>query len=358
MSLQTAKIEVTPFLPMKGIYYIGQYGTSGYACAARGYLYHYFQLGIPITWDPLYFEDTELEDDDPYNVVIKSLINKKISYDTVMIKSTPDLWPMFWKQKGHIIKNKIIIGKCTWETDILPKSWVNDINNCVHELWVPSNYNNVNFIKSGVKIKIRTVPYIFLSRGLLDRKLINLNKEDVYTFYTIGENNIRKNITESVESFCKAFSKADKVRLIVKTHSQGYTFENKKKCLSQIENITNAYPNHADIILLLEPMSMKQISSIHSIGDCYVSLTRSEGFGLPMFDAYNYGKQIICTGYSGHMDFIGHNHPGIVGYTLKQVHGLTQYLDENTKQSKWAYPNMDHAIELMRKTYKEHFKNE
>lgn len=358
MSLQTAKIEITPFLPMKGIYYIGQYGTSGYACAARGYIYHYFKLGIPITWEPLYFEDTELEDDDSYNVIVKSLIDKKISYDTVMIKSTPDLWPVFWKQKYNTLKDKIIIGKCTWETDILPQEWVNDINNCAHESWVPSSYNNVNFVKSGVKITVRTVPYIFLNRELINRKLINLNKENVYTFYTIGENNIRKNITETVEAFCKAFSKSDKVRLIVKTHSQGYTFENKKRCLSQIENITSKYSDHADIILLLDSLSMKQILSIHSIGDCYVSLTRSEGFGLPIFDAYNYGKQIICTGYSGHMDFIGANYPGAVGYTLKQVYGLTKYLDENTKQSQWAHPDMNHAIELMRKSYKDNFKNE
>ena len=78
MSLQLAKIEVTPFLPMRGIYYIGQYGTCGYAAAARGYLYHYYSLGIPITWDPLVFDESEVEDHNPYNVVIKSLINKEI----------------------------------------------------------------------------------------------------------------------------------------------------------------------------------------------------------------------------------------------------------------------------------------
>jgi hypothetical protein len=57
---------------IKGIYYIGQYGTSGYASAARGYLYHYHTTGVPITWEPLYFDNSVMEDDE-YNKIVKKL---------------------------------------------------------------------------------------------------------------------------------------------------------------------------------------------------------------------------------------------------------------------------------------------
>ena len=351
MSLQTAKIEVTPFLPMKGIYYIGQYGTSGYACAARGYLYHYFQLGIPITWDPLKFDDSELDDIDPCNLVVKTFIGKKINYDMVIMHSTPDLWPVFWKSKKDVLLNKIVIGYCTWETDIVPAEWVGHINNCVHELWVPSTYNRDNFKKSGVTIPIRIVPHIFLPTHLPERNRINLYDPNRYTFYTIGEWHSRKNISDVVISFCKAFNSSDSVRLVIKTHYKTNDMISEKYCMDKINDILDIYPNHAPVICLLKNLSEHQIKALHSVGDCYVSLTRSEGFGLPIFDAFNYGKKIICTGYSGQVDFLGKDHPGLVRYELGKVFGMRRYagFDDTNDKQQWAYPDVEHAAELMRK---------
>ena len=38
--------------------------------------------------------------------------------------------------------------------------------------------------------------------------------------------------------------------------------------------------------------------------DCFVSLHRSEGFGLGMAQSMYLGKPVIATGYSGNMDFM------------------------------------------------------
>ena len=50
INLVPAVITIVPTIPINGLYYIGQYGTSGYASAAKGYLYHYFTNGIPLTF--------------------------------------------------------------------------------------------------------------------------------------------------------------------------------------------------------------------------------------------------------------------------------------------------------------------
>ena len=89
--------------------------------------------------------------------------------------------------------------------------------------------------------------------------------------------------------------------------------------------------------------------ALHSIGDCYVSLTKAEGFGLTIFDAFNYGKNIIATGYSGHLDFLGGNHPGLVRYKIGPVKGMKTFSSNYTDEQSWAYPDLDHAIDLMRK---------
>lgn len=356
-NIVSATISVVPKLPIKGIHYIGQYGTSGYASAAKGYLYHYFSSGFPITWDPLYFDNSKISDDDIYNVVIKSLIRRNIPmYDTVIMHSTPDLWPNFWQERINVLKNKIIIGYCTWETNCLPKEWPEYINRCCNEVWCPSTYNNTVFENSGVTIPIRVVPHIFLPQTLPEKEDVRLISSgnnliencSIYTFYTIGELNARKGIEDSLVAFCNSFTKKDPVRFILKIHYKDYSDSNKQYCKETINKILDKYPNHASVICLFENMSNKEILALHAIGDCYVSLTKSEGFGLTIFDAFNYNKKIIATGYSGHLDFLGHSHPGLVEYKLGPVSGMNAFSQHYTDNQIWAYPNIEHAQFLMK----------
>jgi hypothetical protein len=357
--LVPAILTVLPKIPLKGVYYIGQYGTSGYASAAKGYLYHYFTNGIPITWEPLYFDNSKLSEDDLYDVVVKSLINKPISqHDMVIMHCTPDLWPKYWQEKEKILKGRMVNGYCTWETNRLPKDWVGYLNNNVNEVWCPSSYNKRSFEDSGVKKPIRVVPHIFLPHPLpdpADVKLVDmrtgsrLEKDSRYNFYTIGEYNARKSISETIQCFCEAFKPSDPVRLILKVHFRSYSNENKKKCEDMLTTELKKYYNHPPVVCLLDNMTSKEILGLHSIGNCYVGLTKSEGFGLTIFDAHNYGKTVIATGYSGQMDFLGPNHPGLVGYTLGPVAGMESFSGYYTEDQQWAYPNLDQAIDLMRK---------
>jgi glycosyltransferase involved in cell wall biosynthesis len=355
----SAAININPTLPIVGIYYIGQYGTSGYAACSKSYLFHFFSLGIPITWEPLYFDDSKMEDNDIYNIVIKSLINKYIShYDMVIMCSTPDLWPTFRKEKSHIINGKIVIGCCTWETNRLPADWVKCINESVNELWVPSTYNEKYFKESGVTCIIRVVPYVFLPKTLIPKsqiRIFNSHNSDIlkdnskYTFYSIGEWNGRKGIDDTIKAFCESFTDKDAVRLIVKVHYNNYTPTNKQKCQKFVSEIINSYSNPPEILCITENLTNDEILALHSLGDCYISLTKSEGFGLTIFDAFNYNKQIITTGYGGHIDFLGETYPGLVKYTVGPVKGMASEYYKHDHE--WAYPDIEHAKHLMKLAY-------
>lgn len=359
MSQINATLNVIPKLPIKGLYYIAQYGTSGYAAAAKGYMYYYFVSGLPITWEPLYFDNSRLSVDDIYDVVAQSLINKPIShYDMVIMHCTPDLWSVQWRDNTKVLQNKIVNGYCTWETNILPELWVKNINERVHEVWCPSTYNEKSFRESGVIIPIRVVPHIFLPQELPVRDHIRLkdfvtnakiDSNGPYTFYCIGELMARKGIDDLIKAFCTAFDKSSPVRLILKVHYKDYSPGNIRKCESMLQDLLKKYPNHPTIICLTQNMTSKEILALHSIGDCYVSLTKSEGFGLTIFDAFNYGRKVIATGYSGHIDFLGKNYGGLVSYELGAVKGMDQFSSLYTQNQLWAYPNIDHAVQLMRK---------
>jgi hypothetical protein len=353
-------LEISPDEEFSGIVYVGQYGTSGYATAAKGNIFYFFNKHIPITWEPLYFDNSTMGDDCVYNVVVKSLINKKIkNVNTVFFHSTPDLWKNLSKTYRKKYPNCKFIGYTVWETDKLPLNWVENINEHVDEVWCPSTYNKETFLNSGVKIPIKVFPHIFMSKELPDKKRVNIRHDDgseevktngYYTFYNISELTERKNVLGLVESYCKTFTDNDKVRLILKVHYKDYAPSNIKFCHDKIKAILNKYKNHAPVFVFSKNLTESELLSLHSIGDCYISLTRSEGFGLTIFEAFNYGKDVITTGYSGQIDYLGKDYKGLVDYTLTKVDGMEGFSHGYYMSGKqmWAEPDYNHVIKLMK----------
>ena len=79
--------------------------------------------------------------------------------------------------------------------------------------------------------------------------------------------------------------------------------------------------------------------------DCYVSLHRSEGWGLPLAECMVQGKPVIATAYSGNLDFMTPGNSYLVDYRLTQVGGEVEiYPAEGT----WAEPDLDDAARQMR----------
>ena len=79
--------------------------------------------------------------------------------------------------------------------------------------------------------------------------------------------------------------------------------------------------------------------------DCYVSLHRSEGFGLTPAEAMYLGKPVIATGYSGNLDYMTPENSYLVDYELQRIgRGNSPY----PADGEWADPDIDHAARLMR----------
>jgi len=84
--------------------------------------------------------------------------------------------------------------------------------------------------------------------------------------------------------------------------------------------------------------------------DCYVSLHRSEGFGLTMAEAMQCGKPVIATGYSGNVDFMTSETSYLVPYrliTIDRTHGPYR------AGYHWAQPDLDSATDMMRQVEKD-----
>ena len=353
----------------KSILYICQNGTSGYANAAKGYIYEYISKKIPVKTQ--YFNcNDEINEEDQFHKYINLNTSKEIDYNTIIVHSTPDIWNTVVKNAPNInLEGKTIIGRTVWEFEKLLPDWVNSINTGLIDIVsVPTNWNKQCFINSGVTKPIIVEPHVYVDYPykktglihLLNKSLLisktepsllttKINSTQYYKFYCIGQSINRKGILDTVEAFCKSFTSSDKVILMLKTFKANYTEIEKIKCITDITKITNLY-NHAPILYIKENLNYDEIKSLHDLSDCYVQLTKSEGFGLGIFDAFNLGKDIIVTGYGGHTEYLGENYKGLIDYELNPLSDNESVFFQFKLDSsyKWAIPDKNHAIKLLK----------
>ena len=57
-------------------------------------------------------------------------------------------------------------------------------------------------------------------------------------------------------------------------------------------------------VVLIDQVMSEEAFALTKACDCYVSLHRSEGYGLTMAEAMFFGKPTIATNYSGNVDFM------------------------------------------------------
>ena len=353
----------------KSILYICQNGTSGYANAAKGYIYDYIGKKIPVKTQYFNCSD-ELNENDRLHEYLNSYTSIDIDYNTIIVHSTPDIWTVVIKNTPNInLEGKLIIGRTVWEFEKLLPAWVDTINTSIVDIVsVPTEWNKQCFIKSGVKKPIIVEPHVYIdyphkncgitnlfNKSLLICKsepsmvLTKINSTEFYKFYCIGQMIERKGILETVESFCRSFVSTDKVILMLKTFKLNYSESEKVKCITEITRITDKY-NHAPILFIKENLNYDEIRSLHDIGDCYIHLTKTEGFCLGAFDAFNNNKKVIITGYGGHIEYLGKDYDGLVDYELTSLaineSVFFQFKLDDTY--KWAIPNKEHAGKLLR----------
>ena len=89
----------------------------------------------------------------------------------------------------------------------------------------------------------------------------------------------------------------------------------------------------------------QRLAALTELCDCYVSLHRSEGFGLTIAEAMAVGKPVIATGYSGNLAFMDEETTYLVPYSLTTLgHAVGPY----PAGTVWADPDLDEAARLMR----------
>jgi glycosyltransferase involved in cell wall biosynthesis len=242
----------------------------------------------------------------------------------------------------HRRENVYRIAYWNWELETVPDEWV-DAAQLVDEIWSPTA-----FVAKAMRLRMPRPVYHMLP-GVEVGQVAPIGRD----FFKISDDHFvflfmfdlysqlhRKNPLALIRAFQQAFGEGDAATLVIKT-SGGDVFP------ADLAQLRAAAPGK-NIIILDEVMSRAAAYGLIAMSDCFVSLHRSEGFGLGLAEAMLLGKPVIATGYSGNLDFMNHDNSILVDYKIVEV------ADDRplyTKGNFWAEPSIEHAAVSMRDVY-------
>lgn len=208
----------------------------------------------------------------------------------------------------------------------------------VDQVLVPSKHNQEVFERAGIASTVVPYPLVMPpytdERDIPNRQAITGVFDSTYTFYCVSTLQERKNIMGIVTAFLHTFRVSDDVALLIKVAGVDARQSVKDAALFVGALCTDMQIPDPPMIRLLggewtEPM----LWGLHARGDCYVSLSRGEAFGMPLLDAAAMGNQVIAVRYGGHADFLPPENTHWVQYRMAPV--LQRYPHFNGYQT-WA----------------------
>jgi glycosyltransferase involved in cell wall biosynthesis len=354
---------------LKGLKYISWADSTGYAIAAKSYVKALVDAGQPLTWVPMmpgkngYEVQTGVSGLCPK---LASVCHRPLHYDTVLVHTVPEYYPDWIDREKR--NGCRVFGYTVWELEQLPDHWP-EILNRLDGVIVPCRWNVEVFRGSGVRVPVHVTPHLSQFEDMsapteadvsaLKKRLCGVaDWQDRFIFYTIGYWSHRKAPYLALEAYWKAFNDRDPALMIVKTgvndithwhRSLRHFFRHRHPSPHYaLTELATKFPRPAPVVLIAdESLSDGEMLALHQTGGCFVSLARTEGWGLGAFEAARLGKPVVATGYGGQLDFLDPLLTNLVDYSMVKVYEPT-WSANYRPTDKWAAPSTDQAARHLR----------
>lgn len=340
---------------------------AGYGARARDLVKQLIR--VRPDWDvkilPQRWGDTRqsyLEDHKEYDLIGRCIAK---------VESKPDVWIQITVPNEFQPVGKFNIGiTAAIETTLCDSSWIEGCNRM--NLVIVSSEHGKFSLENSVYVDNRTgsrlrveVPIEILFEGVdtnIYKPLSTTSDilEDVknpWNFLCVGNwlpgsfGQDRKNIAYTIKAFLEIFKdQPNAPGLILKTTKCNSSISDQNDILDKIYTIresvqyTKSLP---DIYLLHGDLSDEEMNELYQNYKvkAFLSLTKGEGFGRPLLEFAFTGKPVICSGWSGPVDFLDPKHSVLIGGKIQQVHPDSVQPHVILKEASWFTPD-DREVQI------------
>ncbi|MEM8962681.1 MAG: glycosyltransferase family 4 protein, partial [Acidobacteriota bacterium] len=235
------------------------------------------------------------------------------------------------------------IGYWLWELELFPERFWGAFDH-LHEVWTASTFC-LDAMSAVAPIPMRRMPIpVTLAAGSERFTRADFDLDDdvfvvlfLFNFLSYGA---RKNPLAAVQAFRQAFAGRDDVLLVLKSAHADFAPEAREALDREGADV--------NVRLIDRYMDRAEIDGLIRCSDVYLSLHRSEGFGLTVAEAMAAGKPVVATQYGGVTDFFNAANGYPIAYEL-----ITLEEDEGPYPAgaRWADPDIDLAARRLRQIH-------
>lgn len=310
----------------------------GLGVVARGMASAFESVKIP--FNVINVERGNLSRHGDYSLSHKEV--RRSRYDITVVCMNPDnSFNLRTQVSAKVLGDRYVIANWFWELPELPDAWLAEFE-FVDEVWAASR-----FIRDAVSRKspapvVLIPPVVRLSETRHFSKSQLGLPEGCYLFLAMFDTSSvleRKNPLGVLRAFKKAFQSNDQsVGLIMK-------FNNPNQRQPMMQAVREEMAGVQNVFLLDRIMDRDEVNSLIRVSDCFVSLHRSEGFGLGPAEAMSLGKPAIITNWSGNTDYMTPDNSIGIDYELVK---LDQDYGPYKAHQYWAEPDLEQATYWMK----------
>ena len=272
-------------------------------------------------------------------------LTKENKYAVNVMHVNPDQWQeacgMFPRSQFNGHYN---IGIFQWELEKAPEDW-KPLFDYVDEVWTPSGFTARTMRKETDK---PVIPMLYCIETPYDESLtradFGLSDEDFLVLMMFDSNSFasRKNPGAAIDAFREAYGEnPEHVKLVIK-------ISNPKD--EDVAFVEEHIGGKAGYTLITERMDKERLNSLIRLCDVFLSLHRSEGYGLVLAEAMSLGTATVATNWSANTEFMPEGTACLVDYTMVPVGNAYRYELEGIE---WADPDVHQAAEYLKRLHDE-----
>lgn len=233
------------------------------------------------------------------------------------------------------------VGYWAWELPEFPDAWTH-FAEYFDEIWAPSRFA-AESIGAKVSVPVLTMPHaVAFPRPTGDLRAKFGLPADQFLFlflYDLNSYSERKNPAAALAAFRASGLAGRGAALVIKVHNVAGNPQDFSRLQADCADLPGT-------VLLTETLSRAAVYELEAACDCFISLHRSEGFGLAIAECMYLGKPVIATDWSGSAEFLDTTNGCPVPcslVTLDRSHG------PYAKGQTWADADIGNAAEWMRR---------
>jgi len=236
---------------------------------------------------------------------------------------------------------KYNIAYWAWELPEFPDAWLPHFA-FFDEVWCPSEFVRIA-IAAKSPVPVVTMPHaIAVTPPTGDGRArfgLQASKFLFLTVYDLNSYSERKNPQATIEAFRQSGLSDRGAGLVVKVQNATGNERDFAALQAALRDLPGAQ-------LIAETLTRADLTLLESACDCFVSLHRSEGFGLAVAECMALGKPVIATNWSATAEFVNATNGCPVNYTLTT---LAESHGPYSKGQTWAEPDSAHAASWMQR---------